>query len=77
MTDEQKTEATEKKVTKKAKLPLAEARKQRKASRKARREMLAKKLSTDMEFKKTFFAAKRTRAAARVSAFKKAKSGKK
>lgn len=55
---------------------IVEKRKLRNASRKAARKALTEKLK-DAEFSKTYFAAKKTRAASRVAAFKKAKSGKK
>jgi hypothetical protein len=77
MSDENQTESKESTKKPKVKRPLAEARAARKASRRARRQKLTKLLATDAEFKAKYFEAKSTRAAARVSAFKKAKSGKK
>lgn len=58
-------------------LSLEEKRKRRKTWRSERRKTLSEKIAKDAEFKKTFFAAKKARALARVTAFKKAISGKK
>ena len=56
---------------------LTEKRKARKLSRSEARKKRDLKLNTDPEFKKAYFAAKRTRSVSRVSAFKKGKDGKK
>ncbi len=60
-----------------AKKSIEEKRKTRFSLRKAARKARTEKMKTDPEFKKAYCAARKTRANARVAAFKKAKSGKK
>ena len=70
------TQSTETKKPAKATLTLVEKRKRRTTLRSAARAAEREKMK-DAEFSKTFHAAKKTRANARVAAFKKARSGKK
>ena len=71
------TAASTEAKTSKPKHNINDKRKARTALRKAARKARTEKLNSDPEFRKAYFAARKTRANSRVAAFKKAKSGKK